>query len=92
MRKIVMGLSGGMDSATLLGILLEQGYEVHCCTFSYGSKHNKYENRAAEELIDYYLYKGFPVVGHPYSYTDPKTYHYQRYCQSCHMPDAISLE
>jgi 7-cyano-7-deazaguanine synthase len=61
-----MGLSGGMDSATLLGILLEQGYEVHCCTFYYGSKHNKYENRAAEELIDYYLYKGFPVVGHPF--------------------------
>jgi 7-cyano-7-deazaguanine synthase len=66
MKKIVIGLSGGMDSATLLGVLLNEGYEVHCCTFYYGSKHGKWENRAAEDLIDYYLLdKKQPVFGHP---------------------------
>ena len=54
MRKVVMGLSGGMDSATLLGLLVEQSYEVHCCTFYYGSKHNLYENTAAEKLVQFY--------------------------------------
>ena len=48
--KIVIGLSGGMDSATMLGILLEQGAEVHCCLFYYGAKHNKYENKAADNI------------------------------------------
>jgi len=65
MKKIVIGLSGGMDSATLLGILLEQGMEVHCCSFYYGSKHNKYENKAAKNIIDFYQLKGFPVFGYP---------------------------
>ena len=55
--KIVMGLSGGMDSVTLLGLLLEQKHSVHCCVFYYGSKHNKWENRAAENIIDFYQNK-----------------------------------
>lgn len=65
MRKIVIGLSGGMDSATLLGILLEQGAEVHCCAFYYGSKHNKWENQAAEDIIDFYKIRKEPVFGYP---------------------------
>jgi len=52
--QIVMGLSGGMDSATLLGLLLEQGHDVHCCLFYYGSKHNKWENKAAKRIVDFY--------------------------------------
>lgn len=63
--KIIIGLSGGMDSATLLGLMLEQGFEVHCCVFYYGSKHGKWENRAAEAVIDFYQLKRFPVFGHP---------------------------
>jgi len=65
MQKVVIGLSGGMDSATLLGILLGQGLEVHCCYFTYGSKHNKYENHAAQSLMEYYHSKKFPIIGHP---------------------------
>ena len=61
MRKVVMGLSGGMDSATLLGLLLNQGAEVHCCSFYYGSKHNVYERKAAAKLILHYTKMGFPV-------------------------------
>jgi 7-cyano-7-deazaguanine synthase len=70
MKKIVMGLSGGMDSTTLLGLLLEQGYEVRCCTFYYGSKHNKWENRTAENVIDFYQGKGFPVTGHVFNLSE----------------------
>lgn len=64
MKKVVMGLSGGMDSATLLGILLEQGRTVHCCIFSYGSKHNKWENIAAKNIVDFYQSRAQPVVGY----------------------------
>jgi 7-cyano-7-deazaguanine synthase len=52
--KVVIGLSGGMDSTTLLGDFLEQGFEVHCCSFLYGSKHSSYEMQAASEIIEFY--------------------------------------
>jgi 7-cyano-7-deazaguanine synthase len=64
MRKLVMGLSGGMDSVTLLGIFLEQGYEVHCCNFFYGAKHNQYEKVAFAQVIEYYQSKNLPVIPH----------------------------
>ena len=64
MKAITIGLSGGMDSATLLGSLLEKGEEVHCCVFNYGSKHNKWENQAAEAIIAFYKAEGFPVIAH----------------------------
>jgi len=54
MKKIVIGLSGGLDSAVLLALLLSKEYQVHCCRFYYGSKHNKLENAAAESVIEYY--------------------------------------
>ena len=62
MKKVVMGLSGGMDSTTLLAILLDDGYDVHCCSFTYGSKHNAYEGKAAENIIKYYKEQGLPVT------------------------------
>lgn len=54
MRKAVIGFSGGMDSTTLLAWLLAKGYHVIACTFTYGSKHNQYENKAAKDIIDFY--------------------------------------
>jgi 7-cyano-7-deazaguanine synthase len=63
-EKVVMGLSGGMDSATLLGILVSQGYAVHCCSFYYGSKHNKYELEAANNLVKFYQDHQRNVVHH----------------------------
>lgn len=52
--KIVMALSGGMDSATVLAHLRNEGHEVLCLIFTYGSKHNQYENRAAIDLAAKY--------------------------------------
>jgi 7-cyano-7-deazaguanine synthase len=66
MRKIVMGLSGGMDSATLLGVFLGEGSEVHCCFFNYGSKHNKWEYQSHLDIVDFYEEEGFPIFRHEF--------------------------
>lgn len=67
MKKIVIGLSGGMDSTTLLAVLLHEGAEVHCCSFTYGSKHNQYENAAAQRVYGYYKAEGFPIHMHEFN-------------------------
>lgn len=69
-KKIVMGLSGGMDSSTLLGFLLNQGYDVHACIFTYGSKHNKYENAAAYIVAGFYQQQGFSVETHFFNFSE----------------------
>jgi 7-cyano-7-deazaguanine synthase len=60
MKKVIVALSGGMDSATVLGRLLDEGHEVECFAFTYGSKHNQYENLAAQAVAAYY---GAPCRG-----------------------------
>jgi len=45
--KVVLSLSGGIDSTTLCAYYLEKGYDVLPISFRYGSKHNEYENDAA---------------------------------------------
>lgn len=62
--KTVLSLSGGMDSATLLGILLEQGNSVCPVIFTYGSKHNAYENESAWQLFFHYR-KLTPLINQP---------------------------
>ena len=39
--KMILNLSGGMDSATLLYDLLEQGHDVGCLAVDYGQRHVK---------------------------------------------------
>lgn len=46
--KIILSLSGGMDSITLASFYLSRGHEIYPVNFQYGSKHNKYELEAAE--------------------------------------------
>jgi 7-cyano-7-deazaguanine synthase len=53
-KKVVLGLSGGMDSATVLGFYANKGYEIYPLFFNYGSKHNKWEQKSAEKLVEYY--------------------------------------
>ena len=52
--KVIMALSGGMDSTTVLARLLDEGNEVLCYGFTYGSKHNFYELAAAQKVADHY--------------------------------------
>lgn len=60
--KIVLGLSGGLDSATLLAYFLEQRFQVHCCIFAYASKHNNYELASAGKIVAHYKELGFPIT------------------------------
>lgn len=53
--KAVIALSGGMDSAALLGFAKAQGMEVvRALHFQYGSKHNQYEYGAAAAVAQHY--------------------------------------
>jgi len=62
--RIIVALSGGMDSATLLGTLFRQSgtKEIHCCIFNYGSKHVEWEMEAARKLIHFYDGHDGPAV------------------------------
>jgi len=40
MKKAVVLLSGGMDSATVLAIAQSEGHECHCLTVDYGQRHH----------------------------------------------------
>ena len=60
--KIVLSLSGGMDSGTMLGCYLAKGYEVWPVNFTYGSKHNDYERTCARQLCKHYGIDMFPSI------------------------------
>ena len=40
MKKVIVSLSGGVDSTVLLAQAIQQGYECLPVIFRYGSKHN----------------------------------------------------
>ena len=47
MRRAVVLLSGGMDSATTLAEAIAQGFEAHALTVRYGQRHEVELERAA---------------------------------------------
>lgn len=52
--KTIVSLSGGMDSATVLGWLKAEGHQVFAVSFDYGSKHNPFELPCAQKLALHY--------------------------------------
>ena len=52
--KVLVSLSGGMDSATVLGLVKSQGHYIKTVGFTYGSKHNAIENEAARKIAEFY--------------------------------------
>lgn len=61
-NAVVIGVSGGMDSATVLGYYATRGYKVYPLFFSYGSKHNKWELISAKKLTEYYCTEELKIV------------------------------
>ncbi len=57
-KRAVVLLSGGLDSATVLAIARQQGFEVHALSFSYGQRHS-WELEAARRVA-----KAFGVADH----------------------------
>jgi len=54
-KKVLVSLSGGMDSSTMVGhLIVNGGYSVSCVNFTYGSKHNQYEIESARNINSYY--------------------------------------
>lgn len=51
---VVVAISGGMDSTTLLGTLLSQDLLVHPIHFLYPSKHNRWEFEALNKVLTYF--------------------------------------
>ena len=51
-KNVVISLSGGMDSSTLLIHALKEGFNVTAVSFDYGQKH-RVELERAQQLVDY---------------------------------------
>jgi 7-cyano-7-deazaguanine synthase len=51
MKKALILLSGGLDSATLLALAKQQGYECHALSFNYGQRHSA-ELNAARQIAE----------------------------------------
>ena len=63
MSRVVMALSGGMDSTALLLRMLARRREVTCISYDYGQKHILELQRAAAN-IEYLQSKGYEVEHH----------------------------
>lgn len=55
-KKAVVLLSGGLDSATTLAIVKDQGYEIFAISFNYGQRH-KFELDAARNIARFFSVK-----------------------------------
>jgi len=55
-KRAVVLLSGGLDSATTLGIAVSRGFECLALSFDYGQRHSR-EIKAAEAIAKFYQVK-----------------------------------
>jgi 7-cyano-7-deazaguanine synthase len=65
--KHLLILSGGMDSAVLLAMLVNEGKDVTTLTFDYGAKHNEREYECVKRLAAHYkvqnVHVDLPFIG-----------------------------
>lgn len=60
--KVIVSLSGGMDSTTVAAMYNHLGHEVIPVMFTYGSKHNKYEEAAVQAIVDYFDFEPLRII------------------------------
>lgn len=58
-KKAVVLLSGGLDSATALALARRNGFECHALSVNYGQRHQA-ELTAAKRVADALDYSGYP--------------------------------
>lgn len=68
MRKAVCLLSGGLDSATCLGVARRDGFDCYALSFDYGQRH-AIELAAAARIAEY-----FKVTGHKIAKIDLRVF------------------
>lgn len=61
MKKAVVLLSGGLDSATCCALARRDGYSVHAMSFSYGQRH-EIELAAAKRIVDFFTIKHHTII------------------------------
>jgi 7-cyano-7-deazaguanine synthase len=61
MKRAVVLLSGGLDSATTAAVALDEGYTLSALSFDYGQRH-RYELRAARRVVDHLAIADHRVV------------------------------
>jgi 7-cyano-7-deazaguanine synthase len=52
--KVLILLSGGVDSCVLVGSALKDGHQVGALSFQYGAKHERPEMQAARRIAEHY--------------------------------------
>jgi len=63
-KKAIVLLSGGLDSATTAAIAISEEYEVSALTFRYGQKHDV-ELTFAKKLVDFFKIKNHVIIDIP---------------------------
>jgi 7-cyano-7-deazaguanine synthase len=61
MRKAVILLSGGLDSATVIGIAHDQGYALYVLSFDYGQRHSR-ELECASKIAEFYQIQEHKII------------------------------
>lgn len=52
-KKVVVLVSGGLDSTTIMAIMKHEGYDIYALSFDYGQRH-KLELEAARAIANYF--------------------------------------
>jgi 7-cyano-7-deazaguanine synthase len=86
MKKAVVLLSGGLDSATTLAIAKHDGYEVHALSFRYGQRH-EFELQAAGKVA-----AAFDVRNHVVMSIDLRTFGGSALTSDMEVPKGRSLD
>ena len=62
MKKAIIALSGGIDSAVAAAIAKKEGYELYFLTVNYGQKNIKKELENSKKLAEYYGVKEHKII------------------------------